>query len=52
MSRLFRGFFILSAVWRFGLDQIVLTSFGPMWLRQWASKLTLGRNLSAARGVR
>jgi ubiquinone biosynthesis protein len=52
MSRIFRGFFILSAVWRFGLDQIVLTSFGPMWLRQWASKLTLGRNLSAARGVR
>jgi ubiquinone biosynthesis protein len=52
MSRLFRGVFILSVVWRFGLDQIVLASFGPSWLRKSAFALTLGRDLSAPRGVR
>ena len=52
MSRFFRGAFILSVVWRFGLDQIVLSSFGPAWLRAWATRLSLGRDLSAPRGAR
>ena len=52
MSRFFRGAFILSVVWRFGLDQLVLSSFGPAWLRAWATRLSLGRDLSAPRGAR
>ena len=52
MSRLFRGAFIVVIVLRYGLDELVLSSFRHPWLRWVTRILTLGRNLSAPRGER
>ena len=52
MSRLTRGFFIVFIVLRYGLDELVLSSFRHPWLRLLTRLLTLGRNLRAPRGVR
>lgn len=52
MSRLFRGAFIVLIVLRYGLDELVLSSFRHPWLRWVTRILTLGRNLSAPRGER
>jgi len=52
MSRLFRGAFIVYIVLRFGLDELVLSSFRRPWLRLFTRVLTIGRNLSAPRGQR
>ena len=52
MSRLFRGVFIVFIVLRYGLDELVLSSFRHPWLRLFTRVLTLGRNLSAPRGER
>ena len=52
MSRLTRGVFILFVVLRYGLDELVLSSFRYPWLRLFTRILTLGRNLRAPRGER
>ena len=52
MTRLFRGFFIIWTVWRFGLDELVLSSFKKPWIRQLARFIAIGRNLKAPRGER
>ena len=52
MSRLGRGFFIVFIVLRYGLDELVLSSFRHPWLRLLTRVLTLGRNLRAPRGER
>ena len=52
MNRLSRGLFIVFIVLRFGLDELVLSSFSHPWLRRLTRLLTLGRSLSAPRGQR
>lgn len=52
MTRLFRGVFIVWVVLRFGLDELVLTSFGKPWMRRMSRFMWLGRNLGAPRGQR
>ena len=52
MNRLSRGAFILLVVLRYGLDELVLSSFRHPWLRLLTRVLTLGRNLRAPRGER
>ncbi|MDD0810410.1 ubiquinone biosynthesis regulatory protein kinase UbiB [Curvibacter sp. RS43] len=52
MSRLLRGAYIVWIVFRFGLDELVLSSLGtPRWLRL-ARILSIGRQLDAPRGQR
>ena len=52
MSRLGRGVYIVFIVLRYGLDELVLSSFRHPWLRLLTRILTLGRNLRAPRGER
>ncbi len=52
MSRIFRGSYILFIVLRYGLDELVLTSFQKPWLRVLARILSVGRDLKAPRGQR
>ena len=52
MSRIFRGIFILWTVLRFGLDELVLSSFERPWIRLLTRMVSLGRNLKAPRGER
>ena len=52
MSRLFRGFFIVWTVLRFGLDELVLSSFEKPWIRLLTRIVSVGRNLKAPRGER
>jgi ubiquinone biosynthesis protein len=52
MSRLARGAFIVFIVLRYGLDELVLSSFRHPWLRLLTRCLTIGRNLRSPRGVR
>lgn len=52
MNRIFRGFFIVWTVLRFGLDELVLSSFEKPWVRLLTRVVSLGRNLKAPRGVR
>jgi ubiquinone biosynthesis protein len=52
MRRLFRGVFIVWIALRFGLDQLVLTSFQKPWLTAIARVVSMGRNLNAPRGQR
>ena len=52
MTRLFRGCFIVWVVLRYGLDELVLTSFQRPWLHSLARVASLGRNLKAPRGQR
>ncbi|OGA95069.1 MAG: ubiquinone biosynthesis regulatory protein kinase UbiB [Burkholderiales bacterium RIFCSPHIGHO2_12_FULL_61_11] len=52
MNRLFRGSFIVWTVLRFGLDELVLSSFEKPWIRSLTRVVSLGRNLKAPRGVR
>lgn len=52
MSRLFRGFFIVWVVLRYGLDELVLSSFERPAIRLLTRIVSLGRNLDAPRGVR
>jgi ubiquinone biosynthesis protein len=51
-SRFGRGSFIVFIVLRYGLDQLVLSSFQKPWLTVVARIASLGRNLSAPRGQR
>jgi len=52
MSRFLRGTFIVWVVLRYGLDELVLTSFQKPWLRVIARLVSVGRNLRAPRGQR
>ncbi len=52
MTRLVRGAFIVWVVFRYGLDELVLSSFQHPWLRRLTWFITLGRKLEAPRGVR
>ena len=52
MSRLFRGIFIVWTVLRFGLDELVLSSFEKPWIRLLTRIVSVGRNLKAPRGER
>ena len=52
MSRLIRGFFIIWTVWRFGLDELVLSGFQKPWIRLLRRIVSVGRNLKAPRGER
>ena len=50
--RLFRGVFIVWTVLRFGLDELILSSFSKPWIRMLTRVVSLGRNLKAPRGQR
>ena len=52
MSRLFRGVFIVWVVFRYGLDELVLSSFQRPTLRLITRIVSIGRNLDAPRGER
>ena len=52
MNWLFRGVFIVFVVLRYGLDELVLSSFRHPWLRLLARMVSIGRDLRAPRGVR
>jgi ubiquinone biosynthesis protein len=52
MTRYLRGIAIIWVALRFGLDELVLTSFQRPWLSSVARVLSFGRNLSAPRGQR
>ncbi len=52
MNRFFRGAFIVWVVLRYGLDELVLSSFQNPLLRALRRLLTLGRNLREPRGQR
>lgn len=52
MTRYFRGIFIVFVALRYGLDELVLTSFQKPWLRVIARIVSVGRNLRAPRGQR
>ncbi len=52
MSRIYRTLFILWIVFRFGLDEIILSSFHKPGLKALLQILTFGRNLNSPRGVR
>ena len=52
MTRLLRGAFILWTVLRFGLDELVLSSFERPGLRLLTRIISFGRNLRQPRGER
>lgn len=52
MRWLNRGLFIVWVVFRYGLDELALSSFDNLWLRRLTRVLTLGRTLTAPRGQR
>jgi len=52
MTRLFRGIYIVWVALRYGLDELVLTSFQKPWLRVLARILSIGRRLDAPPGQR
>ena len=52
MSRMARGIFIVWTVLRFGLDELVLSSFEKPWIRRLTRIVSVGRNLTAPRGER
>ncbi|MEJ7687544.1 MAG: ubiquinone biosynthesis regulatory protein kinase UbiB [Variovorax sp.] len=52
MRRFYRGIFIVLVALRYGLDELVLTSFQKPWLRVVARIVSTGRNLDAPRGQR
>ncbi len=52
MTRLLRGIYIVLIVLRYGLDELVLTSFQKPGLRVLARIVSIGRDLRAPRGQR
>ena len=52
MRRLFRGIFIVWTVLRFGLDELVLSSFSKPWVRTLTRVVSIGRDLRSPRGAR
>ncbi|MGL4667906.1 MAG: AarF/UbiB family protein, partial [Saezia sp.] len=52
MKRFFRSLYILRIVFRYGLDDLVLSSFENPWLTRLRNIFLFGRKLEAPRGVR
>ncbi len=52
MRRFYRGIYIVWVALRYGLDELVLTSFQKPWLGVVIRVLSVGRNLRAPRGQR
>lgn len=52
MTRFYRGIYIVWIAFRYGLDELVLSSFHQPWLRLVARILSTGRKLDAPRGQR
>ncbi|MGH8832577.1 MAG: ubiquinone biosynthesis regulatory protein kinase UbiB [Polaromonas sp.] len=52
MTRVVRGFSIVWTLLRFGLDELVLSSFEKPWVRWLTRIVSTGRNLKAPRGER
>ncbi|HSV34454.1 MAG TPA: ubiquinone biosynthesis regulatory protein kinase UbiB [Ramlibacter sp.] len=52
MTRYLRGVYIVWVALRFGLDELVLSSFQRPWLSSLARIVSFGRNLRAPRGQR
>ncbi len=52
MARFLRGIYILWIALRYGLDELVLSSFRQPWLRRLTRIITTGRRLDAPRGQR
>ncbi|MEY4736747.1 MAG: hypothetical protein RL302_1066 [Pseudomonadota bacterium] len=52
MTRMVRGIVIVWVVLRYGLDELVLTSFQKPWLHRLSRIVSVGRNLEAPRGQR
>lgn len=52
MRRFYRGLFIVWVALRYGLDELVLSSFQKPWLRVVTRIVSFGRNLDAPRGQR
>ncbi len=52
MSRFARGITIVWVVLRYGLDELVLSTFRQPWLRAVTRVITFGRKLDAPRGQR
>jgi ubiquinone biosynthesis protein len=52
MTRVVRSAFILWVILRYGLDELVLSSFQRVWLHRLARVLAFGRRLNAPRGQR
>ncbi|RZL90657.1 MAG: ubiquinone biosynthesis regulatory protein kinase UbiB [Variovorax sp.] len=52
MRRVYRSVVIVWVALRYGLDELVLTSFQKPWLRVVARIVSVGRNLDAPRGQR
>ncbi len=52
MSRMFRGVFIVWTLLRFGLDDLLLSTFDRPWARALRYVFSLGRKLKAPRGER
>ncbi|WP_038210903.1 ubiquinone biosynthesis regulatory protein kinase UbiB [Xenophilus azovorans] len=52
MRRFARGVVIVWVALRYGLDELVLTSFQKPWLRALGRMISVGRNLDAPRGQR
>ncbi|MDR0258262.1 MAG: ubiquinone biosynthesis regulatory protein kinase UbiB [Comamonas sp.] len=52
MKRFFRGFTILWVVWRYGLHDMVLSSFNHPWLKGITRVLRIGRKWTEPRGRR
>ena len=52
MKRYWRGAYILWVALRYGLDDLVLNSFEKPWLHALARIASVGRDLSAPRGLR
>ncbi len=52
MTRVYRSIFIVWIVLRYGLDELVLSSFKQPWLRTLTRIISWGRNLSSPRGQR
>ena len=51
MTRVFRGGFIVWTALRFGLDELVLSSFEKPWIRRLTRIVSLGRNLRDRKSV-
>ena len=52
MTRLFRGAYIVWVLLRYGLDELLLSSFKSPWITRITRLVTFGRNLEAPRGQR
>ena len=52
MRKIFRSFFIVWTILRFGLDELALSVFQKPWIRLLTKVVSVGRDLRAPRGER